>query len=69
MTSSIQVSLSSPLTLGDVDIRNRVAMSALTRNRAYPDTVPNEVMVKYYQQRARSAGLITSEGILTSPQG
>jgi len=44
-------------------------MSALTRNRAFPDTVPTDVMVEYYVQRALSAGIIASEGTLISPQG
>ncbi|TFK38126.1 hypothetical protein BDQ12DRAFT_723486 [Crucibulum laeve] len=44
-------------------------MSALTRNRA-PGTVPNDVMKKYYLQRAEGgAGLIVTEGILVTRQG
>jgi 2,4-dienoyl-CoA reductase-like NADH-dependent reductase (Old Yellow Enzyme family) len=44
-------------------------MSALTRNRS-TDTVPNEIMQKYYVQRAiGGAGLIVSEGTLITRQG
>jgi 2,4-dienoyl-CoA reductase-like NADH-dependent reductase (Old Yellow Enzyme family) len=44
-------------------------MSALTRNRS-TDTVPNEIMLKYYLQRATGgAGLIVSEGTLITRQG
>ncbi|KAF7364076.1 Artemisinic aldehyde Delta(11(13)) reductase [Mycena sanguinolenta] len=44
-------------------------MSALTRNRS-PATVPNDLMLKYYVQRAEGgAGLIVSEGILVTRQG
>ncbi|TFK36395.1 hypothetical protein BDQ12DRAFT_686825 [Crucibulum laeve] len=56
--SSETASLFQPLQLGDITIRNRVGMSALTRNRA-PGTVPNDVMDEYYVQRAvGGAGLI-----------
>jgi len=44
-------------------------MSALTRNRS-TETVPNEIMKKYYVQRAAGgAGLIVSEGTLITRQG
>jgi 2,4-dienoyl-CoA reductase-like NADH-dependent reductase (Old Yellow Enzyme family) len=44
-------------------------MSALTRNRS-TDTVPNEVMKKYYQERAvGGSGLIITEGTLITRQG
>ncbi|TFK38125.1 hypothetical protein BDQ12DRAFT_723485 [Crucibulum laeve] len=63
------VPLMRPLRLGDLTLRNRIAMSALTRSRA-PTTIPTEIMVKYYRQRAEGgAGLIISEGILISRQG
>ncbi|KAJ4465266.1 hypothetical protein C8J55DRAFT_528841 [Lentinula edodes] len=58
-----------PLQIGAVTLRNRVLMSALTRNRALPTNVPNDLMVEYYRQRAESAGLIVSEGILICQQG
>ena len=45
-------------------------MSAMTRNRALPCDVPNDVMVEYYRQRAKGgAGLIVTEGALISRQG
>ncbi|HZI43544.1 MAG TPA: hypothetical protein VFD67_17630, partial [Gemmatimonadaceae bacterium] len=46
--------------LGNLTLANRVVMAPMTRNRA-PGGVPNERMVKYYEQRA-SVGLIVSEG-------
>ncbi|KAL0572332.1 hypothetical protein V5O48_009636 [Marasmius crinis-equi] len=59
-----------PLEVGSLTLKNRVVMSALTRNRAVPNTVPNEVNVEYYRQRARGgAALIVSEGTLITPQG
>ncbi|KAF5379167.1 hypothetical protein D9615_006005 [Tricholomella constricta] len=62
-------SLFTPLKVGSITIRNRVLMSALTRNRAIK-TVPNDVMAEYYGQRAAGgAALIASEGTLVSRQG
>ncbi|KAF7364116.1 Artemisinic aldehyde Delta(11(13)) reductase [Mycena sanguinolenta] len=44
-------------------------MSALTRNRT-TQTMPNDLMLEYYVQRARGgAGLIVSEGTLITRQG
>ncbi|TFK22453.1 flavo protein NADH-dependent oxidoreductase [Coprinopsis marcescibilis] len=62
-------SLFQPLKVGSITIRNRIQMSALTRNRA-TNTVPTDLMKEYYVQRARGgAGLIVSEGTLITRQG
>ncbi|KAG6917359.1 hypothetical protein DXG01_002824 [Tephrocybe rancida] len=67
--ASKATALFSPLKVGSVTIRNRVAMSALTRNRAL-GTNPNDIMAEYYGQRAAGgAGLIVTEAILVSRQG
>ena len=59
----------SPLTIGDITIKNRIGMSALTRNRA-AHTYPSDLMKEYYVQRALGgAGLIVTEGILITRQG
>ena len=60
--------LFTPITLGALKIRNRVVMSPMTRDRAGPDDVPNDMMVNYYRQRA-SAGLIVTEGVQPSAIG
>ncbi|KAF7318365.1 Oxidored-FMN domain-containing protein [Mycena chlorophos] len=61
--------LFTPLQIGSITIPNRVGMSALTRDRA-TDTVPNDIMLKYYLQRAEGgSGLIVSEGVLVTRQG
>jgi len=44
-------------------------MAALTRSRSVPTSVPNDVNVEYYRQRAQSAGLIVTEGTLVAQQG
>lgn len=53
--------------LKGLKLNNRVIMAPLTRARA-TNNVPNELMVKYYSQRAH-AGLIISEGTAPSPNG
>ena len=60
--------LFSPLKLGALELRNRIVMAPMTRSRADSSSVPTEVMVEYYRQRA-SAGLIVSEGIGPSADG
>ncbi len=54
--------------LGDIEVKNRIFMAPLTRNRAHANGTPHEISVKYYEQRA-SAGLIISEGAQISQQG
>jgi 2,4-dienoyl-CoA reductase-like NADH-dependent reductase (Old Yellow Enzyme family) len=58
-----------PITIGDLELPNRVIMAPLTRARAVGgDRVPNALMAEYYVQRA-SAGLILSEATSVTPQG
>ena len=61
-------SLFDPLTLGALELPNRIAMAPLTRARAGQEAVPNELMAAYYAQRA-SAGLIISEATGISREG
>ena len=58
----------SAVTLGQLQLANRVVMAPMTRSRADIDAVPTDVMVDYYRQRA-SAGLIISEGIAPCANG
>ncbi|MCH8097491.1 MAG: hypothetical protein IID53_10470, partial [Proteobacteria bacterium] len=41
-----------PAKLGPYELANRVVMAPLTRNRAGPGGVPQEMNVEYYAQRA-----------------
>ena len=59
--------LFSPAVLGSLKLANKVVMAPMTRSRALGN-VPNELMVKYYEQRA-SAGLIITEGTAPSVNG
>src|SRR5882672_1198674 len=59
--------LFSKATLGNLALQNHLVMCPLTRSRANGN-VPNDLMAKYYGQRA-SAGLIITEGTSPSPNG
>ncbi len=56
------------LTIGDLELKNRIIMAPLTRCRASEGRVPNALMAEYYAQRA-SAGLILSEATSVDPMG
>ena len=69
MSHSGTPKLFAPFRLGDLDLKNRVVMAPLTRNRASHDNdAPNDLNVEYYRQRA-GAGLIITEGTQISRQG
>lgn len=57
-----------PIDLGAIAAPNRILMAPLTRGRAGPGFVPNELALEYYRQRA-SAGLIISEATGISQEG
>ena len=58
-----------PITLGDIEAKNRILMAPLTRGRArVPGFVPHEMNATYYRQRA-SAGLIITEATGISVEG
>ncbi|MBI3901369.1 MAG: alkene reductase [Nitrosomonadales bacterium] len=59
--------LFTPLSLGGLQLNNRIAMAPMTRCRAIGN-VPNELMARYYRVRAE-AGLIITEGTAPSPNG
>lgn len=55
------MNLFSPVTLGALELSNRLVMAPLTRSRSGVDGVPGDDVVEYYRQRA-SMGMIVSEG-------
>lgn len=59
--------LFSPIRFGAIELKNRVVMSSLTRNRAGDGNVPTDLVAEYYRQRA-SAGLILTEASPISPE-
>ena len=61
--------LHDPITIGDLELPNRVIMAPLTRCRASGGgRVPNSLMAQYYAQRA-TAGLILTEATVVDPTG
>ncbi|MBW6400118.1 alkene reductase [Roseomonas sp. HJA6] len=52
--------LFTPVRLGDVTLKNRIALAPMTRNRS-PGGIPTDLNALYYAQRA-SAGLLITEG-------
>ena len=53
--------------LGNINLSNKIVMAPMTRSRAL-DNIPNDLMARYYAQRA-SAGLIITEGTSPAPNG
>jgi N-ethylmaleimide reductase len=60
--------LFTPLSLGDIEMKNRVVMAPMTRSRSADDGTPTDIMLDYYRQRA-SAGMIIAEGTYPSEDG
>jgi N-ethylmaleimide reductase len=68
MSQFLQPHLSSPVTVGELDLSHRIVMAPLTRMRAsVPGDVPGPLMVTYYSQRASAGSLIISEATTISP--
>jgi N-ethylmaleimide reductase len=57
-----------PLVTKSLQLKNRMVMSPMTRNRAVDANTPNAMMAEYYGQRA-TAGMIITEGTTPSPNG
>ena len=61
--------LSTPLTLGQHTLNNRIVLPPLTRQRsAQPGDIATPLMAEYYRQRA-TAGFMVSEGTQIEPRG
>ena len=59
--------LFAPVKLGEIELKNRIVMSPMTRSRAIGN-IPNKIMAEFYKQRS-NAGLIITEGTSPSPNG
>jgi N-ethylmaleimide reductase len=60
--------LFTPARIGRVELPNRIVMAPMTRGRADAEGVPNDMMARYYEQRA-DAGLIITEATAVSRTG
>jgi len=62
--------LFTPIQVGSVELKHRVVMAPLTRSRSIqPGSIPGDLMLEYYSQRASDGGLIVSEGTSISVAG
>lgn len=62
--------LFSPIKIGAISLSHRVVLAPLTRMRAdLPGNVPNDLMTKYYGQRASQGGLMITEATFVSQSG
>jgi N-ethylmaleimide reductase len=69
ITEEYEQPLLRPVMVGDLEMKNRVVMSALSRFRAdYKTRAPNELHAEYYSARSSSAMIIT-ECSSISPEG
>ncbi len=57
-----------PLTIGSIEVSNRIIMAPLTRCRSSEGRVPNPMMAEYYARRAEF-GMILSEATSVCPMG
>jgi 2,4-dienoyl-CoA reductase-like NADH-dependent reductase (Old Yellow Enzyme family) len=57
-----------PITVGGIEISNRLVMAPMTRSRAHADGTPGEFAPEYYAQRA-TVGLIVTDGSQPSDDG
>lgn len=67
-TQTPSQSLFTPISLGDIELPNRVIMAPLTRSRAEEGHVAGELIAEYYAQRA-SAGLLIAEATMAMENG
>lgn len=65
MTSTV---LFEPVSLGSLDLKNRIVLAPLTRSRANDQGVPADFAAAYYAQRAQ-AGLLITEATQVSFEG
>jgi 2,4-dienoyl-CoA reductase-like NADH-dependent reductase (Old Yellow Enzyme family) len=56
-----------PFRLHDLTLRSRVVLAPMTRGRAGPARLPNNLLAEYYAQRG-SAGLLVTEGVTISEE-
>ncbi|KZO98357.1 putative NADPH2 dehydrogenase chain OYE2 [Calocera viscosa TUFC12733] len=69
--SVANTALFTPLKVGTMQLRHRIAMAPLTRYRGHPDHTPSEMAITYYAQRASFPGtlLITEATFIAEEAG
>jgi N-ethylmaleimide reductase len=70
MKTSSANKLFTPIQVGHMELKHRVVMAPLTRSRSVqPGSIPGDLMLEYYSQRASEGGLIVSEATPISIAG
>jgi len=64
----MKADMTSPIRVGDLELKNRIFMAPMTRARIVGQSVISPMAETYYAQRA-SAGLIVSESLIVSKGG
>jgi N-ethylmaleimide reductase len=64
----MSITIFDPITVGSLQLPNRIVMAPMTRNRAGEGHAPTDLNALYYAQRA-SAGLILTEASQVCPEG
>ncbi len=67
VVSNLTSHLLSPFDLSGLKLKNRIVLAPMTRSRAGEERIPNDLMAKYYCQRA-AAGLLITEATIISTQ-
>lgn len=57
-----------PLSIGKLNLKNRIAMAPMTRGRAGKERIANDLMAEYYYQRS-GAGMLITEATVISEEG
>lgn len=57
-----------PVSIGHMQLKNRIALAPMTRGRAGSERIANDLMAEYYHQRS-SASLLITEATVVSKQG
>lgn len=68
LDNSKRTDLFQAVSMGSIELANRIVMAPVTRSRYSEEGIPDELHATYYAQRA-SAGLIVAEATNFSPQG
>ena len=70
MYMQVEKKLFTPVQIGPITLKHRIAMPPMSRLRAqWPSGIPSNLMREYYSQRASDGGLILTEATAISPSG
>src|SRR6266436_9876873 len=66
----IQKKVFTPIQIGPITLKHRVVMPPMSRLRTqWPSSIPSDLQLEYYRQRASDGGLIFTEATAISTSG